>query len=55
VLALFVSPNKLIEKRQDKLLDYDSWRVSVERTKDAEKLKMVTKLSPDSVTEFQWV
>ncbi|XP_033117116.1 dynamin-binding protein-like isoform X1 [Anneissia japonica] len=39
LLIMFQGPHKLIQKRYDKLLDYDSCINKVEKTKDKEKLK----------------
>ncbi|XP_071957132.1 dynamin-binding protein-like isoform X2 [Antedon mediterranea] len=39
LLIMFQGPHKLIQKRYDKLLDYDSCINKVEKTKDKDKLK----------------
>ena len=39
--SLFESPTFLIEKREDKLLDYDSWKNKVSNTQNKEKVAEV--------------
>ena len=39
--SLFDAPNYLIEKRDHKLLDYDSWKKKVANTQNKEKLSEV--------------
>ena len=41
LLLLFQSPMKLIEKRQDKCLDYDRLMNRVQKNKDADKSRQV--------------
>lgn len=39
LLSLFQGPQRLIQKRNDKCLDYDSWSNKIDKIKDREKLK----------------
>ena len=41
LVNLFQGPHRLIQKRHDKCLDYDSWSNKVEKIKDGEKRKQV--------------
>lgn len=41
LLRMFSSPNHLIQKRNDKLLDYDNCSSKLEKCKDTNKLKIV--------------
>ncbi|XP_013387330.1 dynamin-binding protein [Lingula anatina] len=40
LLSMFHGPLNVIQKRDDKLLDYDSWAAKVKSTKDQDRLKM---------------
>lgn len=42
LLQLFQSPSKLIEKRQDKCLDYDRMLNRAQKNKDADKNRQVS-------------
>lgn len=39
LLSLFQGPQRLIQKRNDKCLDYDSWSNKIDKIKDRDKLK----------------
>ena len=43
--SLFQGPAKIIDKRRDKLLDFDSCQIRVERIKEPERLKLVINLA----------
>ena len=42
LLSLFQGPQRLIQKRNDKCLDYDRWSNKIDRIKDRDKLKAVS-------------
>jgi hypothetical protein len=44
LLALFQGPQRLIQKRQHKCLDYDSCSNRIDKIKDRDKLKAVSSL-----------
>ena len=42
LLSLFQGPQRLIQKRNDKCLDYDRWSNKIDKIKDRDKLKTVS-------------
>ena len=42
LLNLFQGPQRLIQKRNDKCLDYDRWSNKIDKIKDRDKLKAVS-------------
>lgn len=42
LLNLFQGPQRLIQKRDDKCLDYDRWSNKIDKIKDRDKLKAVS-------------
>lgn len=42
LLSLFQGPQRLIQKRNDKCLDYDRWSNKIDKIKDRDKLKAVS-------------
>ena len=42
LLHLFQGPQRLIQKRNDKCLDYDRWSNKIDKIKDRDKLKAVS-------------
>jgi len=51
---LFQGPQRLIQKRNDKCLDYDRWSNKIDKIKDRDKLKAVSLyvMSTGSLFEF---
>jgi len=51
---LFQGPQRLIQKRNDKCLDYDRWSNKIDKIKDRDKLKAVSLcvISTGSLFEF---
>lgn len=45
LLNLFQGPQRLIQKRNDKCLDYDRWSNKIDKIKDRDKLKVVSCLT----------
>lgn len=53
LLQLFQSPSKLIEKRQDKCLDYDRMLNRAQKNKDADKNRQVSQVNFETeLSEF---
>lgn len=54
LLNLFQGPQRLIQKRNDKCLDYDRWSNKIDKIKDRDKLKAVSLcvMSTGSLFEF---
>ena len=42
LLSLFQGPQRLIQKRNDKCLDYDRWSNKIDKIRDRDKLKTVS-------------
>lgn len=49
LLNLFQGPQRLIQKRNDKCLDYDRWSNKIDKIKDRDKLKAVSLRQDDFV------
>lgn len=52
LLNLFQGPQRLIQKRNDKCLDYDRWSNKIDKIKDRDKLKAVSLCDRVMSTDF---
>lgn len=52
LLNLFQGPQRLIQKRNDKCLDYDRWSNKIDKIKDRDKLKAVSLCDRMMSTDF---